>query len=259
MSCEASVGSVARDSFIVRITIPRSSSVRSICYNAHKVPALPPVSNVIRLTLTHSDAADVDVQTHLFWQYTGTAPTNAQLNTMAAALASPWAGAMGSYCFTDVQLTRVDIVDLSSSTAAVGTALVSETGTRSGHTNAGAVAVLINYGIARRYRGGKPRSYLPYLVAEDLTTPQEWNATTLTALVGAWEVFLAAVESSVWSGGTIAAQVNVSYYSGFQSVQNPITKRWRNISTPRTAPIIDSIAAIKGNPKPGSQRRRNLH
>lgn len=223
------------------------------------MPALPPVPNVIRVTLTHSDASDVDVQTHLYFSYAGTAPTNAQLNTMAAALASPWAGSMGSYAFTDVQLTRIDIIDLSSSTAAVGTALVSETGTRTGKTNAGAVAVLINYGVSRRYRGGKPRSYLPYLVADDLATPQSWVSATLTSLVGAWQTFLATIEGSVWTGGSSVKQVNVSYYEGFTSVQNPITMRWRNVSKPRTTPLVDVIVAIKGNLKPGSQRRRNLH
>jgi hypothetical protein len=44
------------------------------------------------------------------------------------------------------------------------------------------------------------------------------------------------------------------------SAQNPLTLRWRNVPTYRTGTIpVDPVISSSLNPKPGSQRRRNLH
>jgi hypothetical protein len=69
--------------------------------------------------------------------------------------------------------------------------------------------------------------------------------------------YFAAVIGSTAGSTTITEHVNVSYYSGFTAVENPITHRWKNVSNPRSTPVVDNIQswAIAGHV--ASQRRRN--
>ncbi|MGH9123011.1 MAG: hypothetical protein ACRDYC_13890, partial [Acidimicrobiales bacterium] len=56
---------------------------------------------------------------------------------------------------------------------------------------------------------------------------------------------------------------SISYYKGFTSVLNPVTGRTRDVPKVRAGadlPVpIDTVTALIVNPKPGSQRRRQLH
>jgi hypothetical protein len=211
----------------------------------------------VRFKLTQGE--DMDVLSRLYFQYTGPAPTVAQCNALALVAWNEWSTVMYPYFTPDVSLVEVDVQDLASATGASGNHVATTAGTRSGTRNAAGVAVLLNYHIARRYRGGKPRVYLPALDATDLTDEQTWNPGQLANVVTEWNAVIAGIIAAPWSGATITGHVNVSYYSGFASVQNPVTHRWKNISTPRAVPLIDAVTAVTGNPRPGSQRRRNLH
>jgi hypothetical protein len=223
------------------------------------MPALPPVPATFRVDLHHKLANDMNVVSRLFFNYTGPAPTNAQMNTLATAVRTAWNSNVGILAGAQVNVHQVECIDLSSATGAIGFDSTTVTGTRAGTTLAAGTAVLINYAVARRYRGGKPRSYLPYLMAADLTDAQDWTAAAVTATNSAWGAFITAIKAAPWSGATITNQVNVSYYQGFASVQNPVTLRWKNLSKPRAVPLVDVITSFSTNAKPASQRRRNLH
>jgi hypothetical protein len=119
------------------------------------------------------------------------------------------------------------------------------------------VAVLVNYLISRRYRGGKPRAYLPWGDAGQLTSRQSWSGTFVTAVDSAFSTFYAAVIGLSAGSTTITDHVNVSYYDGFTVVTDPVTHRARNVPTLRGTPIVDVILSFAANPRPGSQRRRN--
>jgi hypothetical protein len=124
----------------------------------------------------------------------------------------------------------------------------------------GAAAALVNGTIARRYRGGKPRTYWPWFTSTDLDTQQQWNTSAVTLFNTQWGDFMTACLAISESGCTISESVNVSFYQGFVSAENPITHRWRNLPTYRTGEIpVDPILSWTLNLKPGSQRRRNLH
>jgi hypothetical protein len=221
------------------------------------MPALPPVPGTIRVMLTQKDANDLDVVTRMYLAYTGPAPTGAQLVTLAGATSTGWLTAWATSCIAAVGLNRVDIVDLASLTGAVGADLTTHVGSRAGIPLTGATCALINKKVARRYRGGKPRSYIPFGVAADLTDAQHWTAGALTAWKTSYDGLITAIRAAPWAGATLTGEVNVSYYSGFASVQNPVTHRWKNLSTPRLAPIVDPIISTAANPVPGNQRRRN--
>lgn len=220
------------------------------------MPALPAVPQVIRIAMVGSFSLDLDVVWRFYMAYTGTAPTDANLVTFAGSVGNAWNTDIASLTPDQYTLTGVDCIDLTSATAAVGQAVVSHAGTRGTGANPASAAALVNLKIARRYRGGKPRLYIPAGVNNDVSSAQTWTTAFQTAMNTGFTNFITAVEGAAWSGGTLSGQVNVSYYEGHASVQNPVTLRWRNYSLVRGTPITDPILAIGTNIKIGTQRRR---
>lgn len=158
----------------------------------------------------------------------------------------------------NVTLTEVLAQDLSSDTGAVGTATVSLTGDRSGGPLPAEVVSLINFVVARRYRGGKPRIYLPYGTDSDILDPQHWEAAFVTALTTAWGSFITDSFAAVWTGGGPLEQVVVSYYLGSTGDLTGTMPYIRGHTKPtlRAAPVNYPITGFSVNPVPASQRRR---
>lgn len=221
------------------------------------MPALPNVNMCLRFHLKHTLGADVDVLPRWFMTYTGTAPTPAELNTLAGAVGGAWNTNLASLAATTVTATECTIEDLSAPTASTGSATFSHAGTRSGGQLPAASCVVINYGISRRYRGGKPRTYWPFGTDTDIQTAQLWTSTFVSACVSGVSAFMFAIVGDVWSGGGTLTQVNCSFYSGFTVVTSPTTGRARNVPKLRTSVTPDVIQTISGLQTIGSQRRRN--
>lgn len=179
------------------------------------------------------------------------------MTAMASAINGFWLAGMVSYAHTDVILTEVVCTDLSSSSGFQGVNTTPQTGTRGGVLLPGGTCVLINYHMTRRYRGGKPRNYLPYLDASDLNGAQVWNSTPLGLLLAAWVAFIGDVEGTTYSTATIGGQCNVSYYAGFTNVPYGSPTKYRRTPTVRVTPVVDAVVATSANPAPASQRRRN--
>ena len=113
--------------------------------------------------------------------------------------------------------------------------------------------------IARRYRGGKPRTYLPIGGAGKLQDAQTWTSAFVADIQAALNQIIADIAVTASGGCALGNLVNVSYYEGFVSSQNPITLRWRTIPKQRTAgPLVDPVTSWVAETRIGSQRRRNL-
>ena len=221
------------------------------------MPALPNVANVLRVTLKHSSAADVDVESRFFFKYTGTAPTSAQLGTFASSINTSWGTNVKALATSSITLVETTVTDLTSPSSGQGVSASGTAGTRSGAALPLSNAVLNNLVIARRYRGGKPRQYLPYGSVTDLATTQSWTTSFQTAFNTGWGNFITAIQGLTWSSGSIVGPVNVSYYDGFTSVQNPVTLRWRNIPTLRVTPVVDTVLTYAMSLTLATQRKRN--
>jgi hypothetical protein len=217
---------------------------------------LPAVPLVLRITLHHTDGGDVNVLDRFFMAFSGTAPTDAQLNTLCTAIGTAWNSAIGPMVYTSISLTEVQAQDLTSATAAAGLAIVSHAGTRTGAGTPAALCCVLKFGIARRYRGGHPRMYTPWGTEEDFLTPQTWSTTFLGEAIAAWNLFVGDIVAAPWSGGTIGDQVNVSYYEGFTNFTYP-SGRTKALPKLRVTPLIDPIVSVGVNPHFASQRRRN--
>lgn len=221
------------------------------------MPALPAAPGVLKVVMPVAMASDPTALSRIFIKYTGTAPTAAQLVTFADAVSTAWNTNLASLETSQDVFGPVFVEDLSSSTGAVGTGTTTHAGTRAGVSLPDGVCVNIQFQIARRYRGGKPKIFQHFGMGADLANNGTWGSVFIGAVSTGWTAFQAAVLAAVWTGGGTLSQVNVSYFSGFTVVTNPITHRARNVPTLRGAPVIDTITGFAVEVGVASQRRRN--
>lgn len=219
------------------------------------MPPLPPVSGVLRVDTLWSDISDVNVQSRLFYSYSGSSPDASDAQALASDVYGH-AADMAELWHEQVSLTGVRVTDLASSSGAVGEHEESTAGTLSGNLLPASACALVNYVVGRRYRGGKPRSYYPWGDASSMTSNNQWTTGFHTLMGTDYAAFLAAVIGLSSGSTTIQNHVNVSYYQGFTAVENPVTHRYRNVSNPRSTPVVDLISTWAVSSKIRSQRRR---
>lgn len=220
------------------------------------MPALPAVPKVVKVILFNAllDAASFAVN-RLFLQYSGTAPTDAQLATFGGDINTAYGSDLRGLQGPGVTYSGVELEDLSSATSAVATVADSFVGTRTGNSLGGQVACVVSGEIARRYRGGHPRDYWPFGVDTDLNDAISWSSGFLTSVGTGIASFLTAVEAAGWTGAGTLETVNVSYYQGFTNHTYP-SGRVRPIPTLRGTPVVDPITGYIARRSLGSQRRR---
>lgn len=212
----------------------------------------------MRVALIGKFGGDSDVVTRHYIHYAGTAPTAAQLNTFAASVATAWATDVKALAETSFTLQTVACEDLTSSTAAVGSAISGVAGTNAGGNLPAEACVVVSYAVARRYRGGHPRGYWAIGAQSNIAANLEWDPTWLATVSTDLAAYFTAVEAAGWAAAGTLTQVNVSYYAGFTAIRNPITGRYRNVPNLRGAPVVDTVTAITPRARVGSQRRRSV-
>jgi hypothetical protein len=220
------------------------------------VPALPVVPKVIKTAFIFSDGINTDIVSRVYLEYSGSPPTSSDLSDFASECKVQWAAQLLGSLNQVLTLGRVHCTDLSSDIGAEGDWLGAEVGTATALPVPIDAAVVVSYPIARRYRGGHPRGYWPLLSADSLTSPQSWDSGDIAALSTAFGLIFAAIETGGWTGAGTIQHVNVSYFSGFTVVTNPITHRARNVPTVRATPLVDAITTYVARTRVGTQRRR---
>ena len=218
-----------------------------------------PVANALRADLLWTDSEDSNALTRLHFAYAGTPPSAADCINIASGIEASLIARIREYWAPSVQCRGVDVIDLSADDAHSGVYLSTTAGTRGGAILPAGACVLVNSHIARRYRGGKPRSYLPLLIAGDLADAQTWVEATRAALEAAWATFVADI-ALVTAGGTeVGGPISISYYQGYLPGRPRSNGHLMYAPAPRAVPKVDPILSQTVNRKPGSQRRRNLH
>lgn len=221
------------------------------------MPTLPDYPNVLRVRTLFDLGTDDSVATTWHFAYTGSAPSNATCATIAAAILAGAVSHLLSSMTSSCSLTGVQVMDLTSPTAGEGESLGTHAGTRSGGPLSAATCMLLNQPFARRYRGGKSRTYWPFGGTDDLTDPQHWEAGAITDFTDSIQLYLDVILAIVESGTTISEWVSISYYSGFNTVGPDLEGRYRYPPKVRSVAIApDIISTFTVNPKPGTQRRR---
>lgn len=228
------------------------------------MPPLFPFNKVVRVTLRYFNNADTGtIINRLYFDYTSAAGTAADMVAYATAISGYWGTHCAGLMASSAGLKEVECVDLTSDSAPIGSYTSTVDGSRSGTDNSAQVAVLVTMGITRRYRGGKPKTFLPFGVATDLLNVGNWDSTFLGEVTTGWNAFIAAVLADT-SYATMGVQVNCSYYGPPNlPIINPVTGRYRTVSTLRSQPasipgIIppDPIIDYSYESQVATQRRR---
>lgn len=220
------------------------------------MPALPSPGNVLRVQLNIGIGASIEAGSRFFVSYSGGTPNTTDLNTLSTDIADAWETAFAAEVCSSEALHGVICTDLSSDTGAEGLWSGTKSGSSGGTQLSSSVCVVVNHEIDRRYRGGRPRTYLRGGTATDLNQTNEWSTTFQSAFLADWQAFIAAVLATTGISITLSNIVNVSYYSGNTVFTTP-TGRARNIPVVRDTPVVDHIVDSTVALKIGSQRRRN--
>ena len=211
----------------------------------------------VRIRLLYSSTYSTDAGSRIFLSYTGSAPTAANCDTLASDVASAWNSNLASLINENIALTSVDVLDIATDSGNSGLWTGDDPGTYSGVEIPFSAATNIEFVIARRYRGGKPRIFLPPPAQPAMVDGGHWTSTFVTAVNTGWAAFAAALEAlTIGSMGSLK-HVNLSYYKGFTNVANS-SGRERAVPTYRASALHDDITGYSCKAEIGSQRRRRI-
>jgi hypothetical protein len=174
---------------------------------------------------------------------------------LADGIETAWVAQLQGAINSDWALVAVDVLDIATDDGLSGQWTGEETGGRSGTPLPAQVAFNCEYGIARRYRGGKPRMYIPPSITGDLDSDTTWEGSWVTTVEEAVAAMFAAIEAlSIGAMGTLK-HVNLSYYQSFTNVENT-SGRMRAAPKYRAVAKSDPVTGYFGKAELSSQRRR---
>ena len=208
------------------------------------MPALPHAAKTIKVDMHWTVGSDTSCLNRLHFRYTTAAPSAADLLTLATAVRTNFVLGLSGYIESGVNLTSVYTQDIDSAVGNDATDTTQYSGAGSGGILPGSACTLMNHRIARRYRGGKPRTYLPLGGQANLQNQTSWTAAYQNSMNTGWATFIASIVGHTFGTTALDAFVNVSYYTG---------------KLLRVTPVVEPITASSCNAKIGSQRRGLLH
>jgi hypothetical protein len=162
-----------------------------------------------------TDAAGHYVGTRFYLSYSGSAPSGANCVTLAGDIEAQWAAHLAAETSVNYSLKEVDVLDIATDSGLSGQWTGTSAGSISDFPVAYQVAFNVEYNVAIRYRGGKPRGYWPFGTVSDLATYATWDSARISSVNTAIAAFFTAIEAlSIGSMGTLA-HVMLSYYDGY--------------------------------------------
>jgi hypothetical protein len=216
-----------------------------------------PASPCLRVRMDYTQADASLAGSRFFLSYAGAAPTPGNCATIASDISAAWGTHLGPNISTEFALTEVDVLDIATDAGASGQWTGSVDGSL-GETQLPAMcAVNVEFNIARRYRGGKPRMFLPPPNSSQMLDAGHWTSAYVTDVNTGIAAFMAEIEAlSVGAVGTLA-HVNLSYYKGFTNITNS-SGRERAVPTYRATALVDTIEGYSTKAEIGSQKRRRV-
>jgi hypothetical protein len=152
----------------------------------------------------------------LHWTFSGGPPSPVALATQALGIATNWTATMAPECPVHITLTKVVITDLTSNTAGQGEWIGNVPGTRGDDTLTANAAMLVNYPVDMRYRGGKPRTYLAVGGNADNSDAAHWSAAFVAEAESHWRNHTMYIASSGQTGYSMGTQCAISYVGKYR-------------------------------------------
>lgn len=220
------------------------------------MPALPPVPNVVRYDFLYTLGPNSSILNRLFFRYTGTVSA-ADAATLVGTAAAAWNTNVMPQLTTTCTHTSTTITDLNSATGVQATSLASAAGSLNTADAAAGTAMVVELEIARRYRGGKAKIFLPGMTSAKFASVTRWLPAYVTAVQNAVASAVQGIALLPPAAVGTMNNVAVSYYSGFTPTTPPPGVRVRNKPNLRATPLVDLVTTFEASAKIGSQRRRN--
>lgn len=225
---------------------------------------LPPTPNMLRTRIDWFCGGDQKAISNVHWAYSGGPPAAIDAVAIGNHLMGLLTAQVAPLQDVDTGANTVITTDMASLAGAAGTSTAAPYGgSRAGGILPASTCVLINKKIARRYRGGKPRTYLPAGTSTDLVFSKLWNSALTDAVLAAWEEIVAGMLGFTSGTCVVGSEVSISYFDGFTNVPYGIPTKYRRTPIVRGSigaqPIIppDPIVSYSVREVVASQRRRN--
>jgi hypothetical protein len=209
----------------------------------------------IRIALGFTDGGVYKMGTRSFYRNQGPTPVAADLALVASNAAAEWASVMAPFFTSNIALTDVSVLDITTNTGAEGEWTGSHVGTNANASVPQQLAAICNFKIARHYRGGKPKCYLPAGSTADTHDGGHWNSTFVANFGAACNTFYSAQTGLPTDTFQNAGHVNVSYRHLFDNVDDASGRAHAKPRYRATA-ITDLITGYVVSNTFGSQRRR---
>lgn len=222
------------------------------------MPTPPAVPNVIKFRITGTLPTDAAWGVGLYCGYSGGTPSPADMLYFCEGIVGAWNTYIVPFQANTVHTLACDGIDLSSDDGAGNTADVDFPGGSEDAAVANQIAGIVKFDIARRYRGGKPKMYVPGLNLGLVLDDSHWTDTAVNDIGSAFTTMSGIIAEIATAGIALVTVVNVSRYQGFLAVENPVTHRWRNIPAYRPSPLVDAVGGYTMDPLFGTQKRRRL-
>lgn len=206
------------------------------------MPALPVVPQVcdLKISGTYHDAIWMN---KYYLHYSGSAPSNSDINNYLVGIVSGVTTAYQAEMSADCACTLFEMTDLTSDTGSFSSHVVSFSGVRAGDFNPANVAMVASLEIARRYRGGHPRKYLPWGTSGTMASgsTRDWDPGFVADCQSKFDTLMSDLVGITEGGTTWDEIVNVSY----------VTAKAR-----RATAQVDVVTSQIVRPRICSQRRR---
>lgn len=222
--------------------------------------ASPPLPDnpTLRVALKYTQSDGLAGGQRLFFNYTGSAPTSAQISALATYIGgTDWQDELGGAVNEDWTLVEVDIIDITTDSGNAGSWTGEKAGTRSGTPMPAQTAANIEFDVPLRYRGGKPRTYLPPGVTTDMANPSTFASGYYDLVTSGFTSFIAGIVATGIHTADDLTHVNLSYYKGY----NTSTPPWRGPGYKyppryRDTAVSTPITAYNCKSEIGTQKRR---
>jgi hypothetical protein len=204
------------------------------------MPPLPVAVNIVKVRLIGQNQ-NTPWNNILHLQYTGTAPGVAECTIVGNGVMLAWATHIAALTTGQCSVRRVEVVDLTSPTAAEGVSdSVFISGTRVGVALPVSIALVVSWLANLRYRGGHSRSYMPLGTTTDIFGGNQFVGDFVTEALAGARAFRTALNAIV-HGTTTYKLVVLSY-------------RTAHALRPQPLPVTVQDAAV--HTRIDSQRRR---
>jgi hypothetical protein len=169
------------------------------------LPPLPPVPNAIKVQFqgTYNGIPWANI-VHL--KTAAATITQPRMQTLAANMFTDYATDLMPNLSSHVTLKSVTVTDISTSTGLGAVATGTQAGGQGGNDMGANCAWVLSWSIPTRYRGGRPRTYLPGIPQSAIQDSRSLSATAVTAMQSSLNTWLAAIllDTSLGVAGSVA-------------------------------------------------------